>query len=371
MDNNKLLKELIIPFLRGEDLDTITITLMVYAIRNEQNAIDFFNSTKLEASSQQNILKQLFDKEQQKISEYIQEYNDWITHKNISNTLLHFLEFLAHKESHRIRYLVKQIYQTRAPIKYQKTYIFLIGTITCAGLYFAQNEAAWNAFLIWIKETLPSLAAQALQIAFQPQNLSLIILIYQGIKYALDFYYIVRNNATTRNHKLKKICRITLTNSLNMFGQLINFMFTSYSNLAGYLFILSGLIDLAWGWAEFYSLKKVDEPSTKSNLTFIDFSKQTERYYYYLKKKKQFQIECIALSITFATSLVSIILGSQILCLGTIAAVLQFFIALTKNYYNQSYEHRYAIEQQTEIKNFYTASEGDLSSDPNNRPLFA
>lgn len=360
MINKKLIDMLVRPFLKGEDLDIVFSLLLGFVIRHNQNATTLFNHY-LEEVHQDLILQKLLGTNRlDEIVNHKKEYRQWRTTLNISNSLLHFLEFLAQRDSHRIRYFVKEIYQTDAPIKYQNAYLFLAITVAGAGIYFAQNEAAWIALLTWIKETLPSLAIKALDIALQPQNLSFIILIYQSIKYFLDVYYILQNNATSKNHKLKKILRITLTNLLNITGQLINFLFSYLSSTAACLFIASGLIDMLWGLSEYHSLKPAAEPPNNEGMTITELSRGYEAYYYYLKKRKQFQIECMALSVTFVASLVSILLGAQVLCLGSICAVLQFFISLTKNHYNQSYEHHYAIELQSNIKQFYQTTSSTL-----------
>ena len=217
MDNQEIIQEIVLPFLQGEDLNKLIIKLSTYSLLRDENASDFFKNT-VNLNEKTLILQTLLGKETSKIDDHIREYNEWVLRLNVSDSLLHFLEFIAHKDSHRIRYLVKQIYQTKAPIKYQKAYLFLTTGIFIAGVYFTYHEQAWTQFLLWLKETLPNFGIQILNAALKPYNLSLIILIYQSIRYFLDIYLILRNNATSKEHKINKICKITLTNLLNIAG---------------------------------------------------------------------------------------------------------------------------------------------------------
>lgn len=353
MDNKTSIDEIVMPFLKGDNLDLLIVRLSTYSVIKDENARNFFKKNTDDAQ-RKSILHALIGDEQAKIDRYIKEYDEWRQNLNISESLLHFLEFLAQKESHRIRYLVKQIYQTNPPIKYQKAYLFLISVIFCAGIYFANHEAAWTYFLFWLKETLPKLGSELLHVVLKPHNFSLIILAYQTIRFFLDIYFILRNHATSNEHKAKKIFRMILTNALNLSAQLLNFIFASYSNLTNYLFISAGLIDLIWSLTTFYYLENAPHPNEQKHEHFEDFSEACEKYYYYLRKKKQFQLECIALFFTFSAGLASILLGPQVLCLGTVCAVLQFLISLTKNYYKQSYEYQFAASLQDRVSEFKT-----------------
>ena len=93
-------------FLRGAAIEDIESFLQNLANRKQKSALTLFHEAN-NKNDISDILKILVRKEQ--ISQCQLNYEQWLSTKQISHDLIHFLEFLALNNFHRLHFLLKRI----------------------------------------------------------------------------------------------------------------------------------------------------------------------------------------------------------------------------------------------------------------------
>lgn len=356
-----LTDELIIPYIQGMSLNRVTLYLRTLCDVEDKHALAIFKA-RVSAEQKNRILTSLGVKID------LNRYNNWRDRLKLDDNLFHFLQYLSLQGFHRFRYLLKQINQIQAPLKYHRYCIAAMGIISLALAYFSQNQAAWIQFINWFKVSLPNLLMHLIDWMLIPENLSLFMIIYQTGKYLSECYLILSNHASTKEHKIQKLCHSTLNFLLISAAHSIIFLQLPVVYISGICFMLSSLVDLCWSLLLRHKMQK-DQPLDYRNLEEISLSipqkiQITEQAMFFRRKTKQMYIEGISLFITFVTSCISIYFAPSIACVAALCACFQFLVNITKNYYYNAIEREFAIQLQKTIEDFYSMPKASVSPPP-------
>jgi len=351
MDNAvDITNELIIPYINGHNLNAVTIYLRTQSDFYDKNAFDFFKQ-KVSDEIKAQVLREL----EAKID--LGDYCLWLKSLNLEDSLFYFLEYLSLQGYHRFRYLLKQVQLIKSPPKYHRLCIAAMAMIGCAGIYFSLNQAAWLVFLNWIKVSIPSFVLKLVDWILIPQNLSLFMITYQLGKYLSECYLILANHATSKAHKIQKLCHSTLNFLLITIAHSIIFFNLSMAYISGVCFMLSSLVDLCWSLVLRHQMLKSPPLSLEDletmRLPIYDKIRGLEQHIFFKRKTKQLYIEGISLFITFITSCISIYFSPHIACVAALCACFQFLMNVTKSYYYNTIERDFCAELQTTIANLY------------------
>jgi hypothetical protein len=353
MQPNEIYTKIIVPFIEGNDIISFKNSLAKFTKSKQVDAIHFFK-IELSADEKKNIIGQ-FTTNVQTQTKYLQEYEQWLIKTNVSNELIHLLEFLAQNKSPRLRYLLKDIYRSKVKHNHKTTYL----TLACLALLLFAANISFNPE--WKKqlEDFQRLLSLALKTVFQTQNLAFLILMFQLIRYCTEIYYILTNNATTSKHKLDKLLRKSLTTLINIIAQILIIQSPNIMpKIANSLMVLSEFINILFSAWTLYQLKYTKKPSKDEHLTLEDNIHQLENHYYYLKKSAQFRLECASLVLSFTASVVSMLLSSHFVWLAPICLLIQFFISQIKNLYHSHLDDKYTELTQNDIKQIKKLKDG-------------
>jgi hypothetical protein len=346
MTDTYIINYIVVPFLKGEKLTRTKLWLGHLVDETNNNVISEFKKYNDEYFKNQILDSLLLTALRQK--SYKEEYDAWRDTLNISDNLLHFLEFLSQKGYYRLRYLLKAAASTSPKTNYLE-YFFSGALLSCigAGIYFAYCPGSWEQMLSFLQTSGPQIAIWLFNYILIPVNLAFIILAYQSIKYFADCYYILDNRCTTTEHKLFSLIKTTTTAALVIAGQTLNCLnFGIATGIGNYLFIAAAIVDLVWRGLQIYQLK---EPSLADNATLEQQIFFKEQKIYYQRKKDQFKLEiCASILITVA-SIGSIVLASQFAFIPIISIVFQFLVSITKNYYYNRLEYQSTEKLQNDI----------------------
>jgi hypothetical protein len=346
MTDTYIINDIVVPFLKGEKLTRTKLWLGHLIDETNNNVISEFKKYDDEHFKNQILDSLLLTAHRQK--RYKEEYDAWRNTLNISDNLLHFLEFLSQKGYYRLRYLLKAAASTSPKTNYLE-YFFSGAILSCigAGIYFAYCPGSWEQMISFLQTSGPQIALWLLNYILIPVNLAFIILAYQTIKYFADCYFILDNRCTTTEHKLTTLIKTTTTAALVIAGQTLNCLnFGIATGIGNYLFIAAAIIDLVWSGLQIYQLKK---PSLPDNPTLEEQIFFKEQEIYYQRKKDQFKLEICASVLITVASIGSIVLASQFTFIPILSIVFQFLVSITKNYYYNKLEYQSTEKLQNDI----------------------
>ena len=351
MTDTNIILDIIVPFLKGQKLTRTKLLLGHLVDETNNNVIAEFKKYNDDHLKNQILDSLLMTPEQQKI--YNDRYDTWRKTLDISDNLLHFLEFLSQEGYFRLRYLLKAAASTSPKTNYLE-YFFSGALLSCigAGVYFFYCPGSWEQMLLFLQTSGPQFALWSLNYIIIPVNLALIILAYQIIKYFADLYYILDNRCTTTEHKLTSLIKTTATSALVIAGQTLNCLKGVATAAGNYLFIGAAVIDLIWRGMQIYHLTQPSLPDKPTDENFIFYK---EQQCYYQRKKNQFKLEIYASVLITTASIASIVLASQFAFIPIISIVFQFLVSITKNYYYNKLEYKSTEKLQNEIKALHQA----------------
>ena len=351
MTDTNIINDIIIPFIKGNKLTHTRLWLGHLIDGTHKNVITQFKSYDNDEDYKHKILENLL-LTQKRQSAYIEDYEKWRSTLDISDNLLHFLEFLSLKGYHRLRYLLKEAKRTNPKTNYLE-YFFGAAFLGCvgSGIYFAYCPGSWESLITFLQTTGPEIALWLLNYILIPLNLALTILAYQTIKYFADCYYILDNRCTKTEHKLTSLIKTTTTSAFIIAGQTLNCLNLGMSTSVGsYLFIAAAMIDLLWRGMQLHQLQ---QPSLPKNSSLEDQIFFIEQQSYYQRKKDQFKLEiCASILITIA-SICSIVLASQFTFIPILSIVFQFIVSMAKDYYYNRLEYKATEKLQSEIEKLH------------------
>lgn len=349
--NNSLYENVLLPFLQGASPKDLQINLKKLLIDTKEDALKSFN---IDINlTQQELILNHYTLNADRQALYLQEYNQWLKDTNLSNKLIHFLEFLAQEKSPRLRYFLKQVHLAKinsaGPIFY--TSIFLISITNLSFLYFLHPN--------WLKhfDNLTKSLSNILKIALKTNNLAFFILNIQIFKYIYEVFYLLSNNATTQAHKTNKLLRKTFTTLANISAQaLIAFSYTIIPRVANYLLILSELINISFSAWTLFNFNDSCETNQNSHPQLEELLVKNEQKFYYLKKTVQLKAECLSLVLIFSLTIINFLINTQFPIFSGISLLLQFIISQVNTYFYCNLEEKYTVLIQEEIHQTCTFS---------------
>lgn len=321
-------------FLRGAAIEDIESFLQNLANRKQKSALALFHEAN-NLNDITDILKILVRKEQ--ISHYQQDYEQWLSKKQISHDLIHFLEFLALNNFHRLHFLLKRIGKIKPAQNYQYVYSGLALSTCGAAVAFYLRPEWWNAALDAIMVTAPSVGLWLIKYILIPQNLAVVMIGYILFETLANIYIILEKNSTSSEHKTNKILRQVISCMLNVSAQILCFMSLGIiSQAAASLFITAALFEMLWTLLEYCQLAQplpLTEDEQKCPLTCIQYEDELA---YFKRKEQQLFIAIIVLVLISIATTISVLFGGQLAFISVLSIAFQWLVS---RYKDSSFEH--------------------------------
>ncbi|NDH08181.1 MAG: hypothetical protein EBY16_00930 [Gammaproteobacteria bacterium] len=351
--NERLPITQVVEFLQGRNLDTTEEHLQTYARVQETNAKIALAKEDLNIFEKAYILKLLVDERQ--ITQYLKDYETWLTKKKIDETMLSFLEFLAYKKHHRLKTFLKLADKSNPKPVYWPHFtggaVITVGAIA----YFSAKPNHLHLILDWITQQAPLLAWQFINYICLPINIPKVSMVINSFSLAYTLGLLWNNHVTDTAHKVEKTIKYCFQTGIILLAQFLCYL--QQGNLPpsiSILFILSSLSTTLFSFKAWMNLAK---PSLQNGLlTKPEQIQQIEDKYYYKRKERELLIEYISLAFITAGSTVVIFTLLPAPYLSVFFLALQFFINMAKNEYLKYYENKIAEEMQTEISNVFQNS---------------
>ena len=348
-------------FLRGVAIEDIESFLQNLANRKQKSALVLFHEAQNEKDIS-DILKFLVRKDD--IVKYQDAYKQWLSTKQISHDLIHFLEFLALNNFHRLHFLLKRICKIKPAHNYQYVYSGLALTTCGAALAFYLRPEWWNATLDAIMVTAPNVGIWLIKYILIPQNLAVLMIGYIVVETFAKIYIILEKNSTSPEHKTNKIIRQVINCMLNVSAQII--CFTSLgiiSQAAASLFITAALFEMLWTLIEYCQLSEpisLTEEQKKCPLACIQYEDELAHF---KRKEQQLFIAVIVLVLISIATTISVLFGGQLAFISLLSIAFQWLVSRYKDSSIENTEIEIAQNLQSKISHYHPPRSAQVDSE--------
>lgn len=338
-------------FLRGGAIEDITSYLQNLTNRHHKSALELFQNSK-NPSLVDDILGLLVEKAEHVL--YKERYDEWLSTKLLEHNLIHFLEFLALNDFHRIHFFLKIVHKIKPATNYQYIYGGLALSTCGAAIAFYLRPNWWNIVLEAIIVTAPSVGLWLLKYILIPQNLAALLIGYVLIETFVKIYLTLSNHSTSNEHKTTKILRQLINCAFIVSAQILCFMNLGLiTQTAATLFITAALFEMLWALQEYCQLSKPEQLSLEEQSNLLKAIHYEDQMSYYQRKEQQLLVAVIVLVLISIATTISILFGGQFLFISLLSIAFQWLVSRYKDVSIENTENHIAQHLQSYISNVY------------------
>lgn len=363
-DLNVTLENIIIDALKGASVHSCKGRLIDLAQTHEINPLDLFSQ--IDYSENQSGLHRILEV---LAPDNIKTLKDHFIRDciglNISPNLINFLEFLTRHNYHRLHphiraiQKLKPIHQTFSIYAYVP-FIGLLGGMIIVGITAPE---IWNEFLSFFLQHVKQIAKFLLEYIWIAENLAFLMLLIRLIEFITKFYLILNNHATTLDHKLHKIIKMILVDSLIIIAQGFLYANQGFMNpISGYLFIVSSFIEWAYSLWTLFHLTRPQEP----NDTQLDhYAHFLESKAYYDRALSRCFHECWAFALIAGATVIAVMFSNHMLLIGLTIVIFQFLVSQLKDIRIHQDNNKIDQNLQKRLRTLYSSSNTPI------KPIFS